>query len=504
MLTWKEIFLYSDRAPLIFSQYLFLFLFTIVYAIFTVTYKKFTWRNAYLFIFSLFFYYKCGGMYFWILVVSTLLDYYVAGAIHKTEAKAKRNFLLVVSLVVNLGLLAFFKYSYYFVDLVNGWFGTEFKAINLLAVFSNGIFNSGFDIYEIVLPVGISFYTFQTLSYTIDIWRKELEPARSLVDFGFFVSFFPQLVAGPIVRAADFLPQIYKPFKLTYEELGKAMFLIMNGLVKKMVISDYISINYVDRVFDDPQLYSGFENLMAVYGYAIQIYCDFSGYSDMAIGLAVLLGFHLPPNFNSPYKSKSITEFWRRWHISLSTWLKDYLYISLGGNRKGKFRTYVNLLITMVLGGLWHGAATRFIIWGGLHGLALAVHKIWMDYVPFAKKEFRGKDLIMGLITFHFVSFCWIYFRAVDMDHIRTMLQQISGNFQWQAIPEKMAAYKIAFSMIGFGFVMHLLPYKWKDWTKDHYAMLPSFLKTFIFAVVIILAYQAVSSGIQPFIYFQF
>lgn len=224
----------------------------------------------------------------------------------------------------------------------------------------------------------------------------------------------------------------------------------------------------------------------------------------MAIGLAVLLGFHLPPNFNSPYKSKSITEFWRRWHISLSTWLKDYLYISLGGNRKGKFRTYVNLLITMLLGGLWHGAATRFIIWGGLHGMALAVHKVWMDYVPFAKKEFRGKDLIMGLITFHFVSFCWIYFRAVDMDHIRTMLQQISGNFQWQAIPEKLTAYKIAFSMIGFGFVMHLLPHKWKDWTKDRYAMLPSYLKTFIFAIVIILAYQAVSSGIQPFIYFQF
>ena len=204
------------------------------------------------------------------------------------------------------------------------------------------------------------------------------------------------MVAGPIVRAIDFLPQINKPYHLSREGFGNAVFLIATGLVKKVVISDYISVNFVDRVFDNPEIYSGFMNLMAVYGYSIQIYCDFSGYSDMAIGIAALLGFKLPINFNSPYKSKSITEFWRRWHISLSTWLRDYLYISVGGNRKGKIRTYINLLITMLLGGLWHGAALKFIIWGGIHGLGLAFHKFWSSLISIKKN-----------MIWNSFSYCW-------------------------------------------------------------------------------------------------
>lgn len=504
MLTWREIFLYSDRAPLIFSQYLFLFMFTVVYGIFCFTYKKLSWRNFYLFLFSLFFYYKSGGLYFWILLLSTVIDFWCGNTIYKSSDKRKRNAFLLFSLVSNLGMLAFFKYSFYFIGILNTWLGTDLKAINILGVFANNFFGGQYDIYDIVLPVGISFYTFQTLSYTIDIWRKELEPARNIVDFGFFVTFFPQLVAGPIVRASEFIPQIYKPFKLTYEQLGGALFLIMNGLVKKMVISDYISINFVDRVFEDPHLYSGFENLMAVYGYAIQIYCDFSGYSDMAIGLAALLGFQLPLNFNSPYKAASITDFWRRWHISLSTWLRDYLYISLGGNRKGKSRTYINLFITMLLGGLWHGAATRYIIWGALHGVALGLHKLWMEYVPFAKKDGKGKNIVMGIITFHFVCFCWIYFRSPDMAHVAKMMSQMSTNFNWSAIPEKLAAYKTVFLLILSAYILHILPYKWKDLAKDWYINVPWYAKTAIFALVIMLSYQAASSGIQPFIYFQF
>jgi D-alanyl-lipoteichoic acid acyltransferase DltB (MBOAT superfamily) len=391
------------------------------------------------------------------------------------------------------------------VGLINEAFGTSLKAVNFLAIFSNNSFGTSHSIYEIILPVGISFYTFQTLSYTIDIYRRQLEPAKSIVDFGFFVSFFPQLVAGPIVRASDFLPQIYQKYHLTKVQLGSALYLIMVGLFKKTVISDYISINFVDRVFDNPLSYSGFSNLMAVYGYSIQIYCDFSGYSDMAIGLAALLGFTLPLNFDSPYKATSITDFWRRWHISLSTWLRDYLYISLGGNRKGKIRTYINLMITMLLGGLWHGAATKFIIWGGLHGAALAAHKWWMKLNPWkSKSETRWYNFIMGIITFHFVSFCWIYFRANDMAGVSQMLGQIAGNFADTGIILRIVEYKWVFVIMLLGFTLHYLPVIWKNNFRNWYANIPDWSKAAVFALIIFVTYQAKSADIQPFIYFQF
>ncbi|MFT6383721.1 MAG: D-alanyl-lipoteichoic acid acyltransferase DltB (MBOAT superfamily), partial [Bacteroidia bacterium] len=309
-----------------------------------------------------------------------MVDYGCGMGIFVAKEKWEKKLYLMLSIASNIGLLAFFKYSYFFVDTINNLFGTELQAVNLLAAFANGTFGASFDIHDIILPVGISFYTFQTLSYSIDVYRGKIKPCGNIFDFAFFVSFFPQLVAGPIVRASEFLPQIKRPYYLSSSGFGSAVFLIMGGLIKKVVISDYISINFVDRVFETPEMYSGFMNLMAVYGYSIQIYCDFSGYSDIAIGLAALLGFRLPINFNSPYKAQNITDFWRRWHISLSTWLRDYLYISLGGNRKSKIRTYFNLFITMLIGGLWHGAALKFIIWGALHGVALMVHKAWQKY----------------------------------------------------------------------------------------------------------------------------
>jgi len=504
MLTLREIFLYSDRMPLIFSQYLFLFLFTIGFAIFSILKGRITWRNSYLLLFSLFFYYKSGGLYFWLLILSTIVDYYCGKAIYQSDRKPYRTFMLVISLFVNLGLLAFFKYSGYFSELVNTIFNTNFEVVNFMAFAANG-FGGNFDIHEIILPVGISFYTFQTLSYTIDIYRKQLKPADNILDFGFFVTFFPQLVAGPIVRASEFLPQIHKRFKLTREEFGAAVFLIMCGLFKKVVISDYISINFVDRVFENPELYIGFSNLMAVYGYSIQIYCDFSGYSDMAIGLAALLGFKLPINFNSPYKAVSITDFWRRWHISLSTWLRDYLYISLGGNRKGKIRTYINLMITMLLGGLWHGAATKFVIWGGLHGLALSIHKLWMRYFPkIAGRSSKAYRILAGFITFHFVAFCWIYFRADSLETVYSMLNQIAFRFQWSGIWERLVEFRQVFSLIALGFVIHFLPGKWKDAAREWYSFIPDLAKAAVFALVIFITFQAKSADVQPFIYFQF
>lgn len=353
-----------------------------------------------------------------LLALVTVSDFFLARRMNVTASAVQRKLLVFFSLLINLGLLCYFKYS--------NFFGT------ILADITGGSFSP----IDVFLPVGISFFTFQSLSYTIDVYRKQIEPLNHLMDYAFYVSFFPQLVAGPIVRARDFIPQIRKPLMVTSEMFGRGVFLILCGLFKKSVISDYISVNFVERVFDAPSLYSGVENLVAVYGYALQIYCDFSGYSDMAIGIALLLGFHFNLNFDSPYKSLSITEFWRRWHISFSSWLKDYLYISLGGNRKGKLRQYVNLIVTMFLGDLWHGASWNFVLWGVLHGLVLAVHKIWLELLAVSRLGIKIPNFVGAFFTFHFVCFCWIFFRNTSFENSLNMIRQIFVNFHVDVLPQ--------------------------------------------------------------------
>ena len=287
---------------------------------------------------------------------------------------------------------------------------------------------------------------------------------------------------------------------------GRGVFLIFCGLFKKAVISDYISINFVERVFDNPALYSGVENLLGVYGYALQIYCDFSGYSDMAIGLALLLGFHFNENFRSPYKSASVTEFWRRWHISLSTWLRDYLYISLGGNRKGKLRQYLNLIITMFLGGLWHGASWNFVLWGMLHGVALAVHKFWMQLTGRPKGwQSGGIRRVLGvLVTFHFVCFCWIFFRHADFSGAMAMLRQIFTDFHPELFPQWLAGYGKVCLLMVLGFVLHFLPDRWEQAALQKTTALPLVGKAVLLVILIYVVIQMKSADIQPFIYFQF
>jgi D-alanyl-lipoteichoic acid acyltransferase DltB (MBOAT superfamily) len=356
----------------------------------------------------------------------------------------------------------------------------------------------------IILPVGISFFSFQALSYTIDLYRHKTQPVLNIIDFGFYKSFFPQLVAGPIVRAAEFIPQMYADYALTTREMGHALFLILNGLMKKMLISDYISINFVDRVFDNPLSYSGFENLMGVYGYALQIYCDFSGYTDIAIGLALLLGFRLPINFNSPYKATDLTDFWRRWHISLSSWLRDYLYIPLGGNRKGKFRTYLNLMATMLIGGLWHGANLRFVIWGGLHGMGLVMHKLWNAIFP-RRQASKGLRLLFAqFFTFQFVCFAWIFFRASDMDGARNVLSQIFNHFGGYTVPAMVVSYANIFLIMALGFTVHWVPASFKEKYRGWFITTPMYAKVIIIVLVVLVIFQVKSSVLQPFIYFQF
>ena len=341
-------FLKSSEHPMIFTEYPFWIFFLFVILGYGLVYKKLRVRSIFLFIVSLYFYYKTSGFFFSILLFSTIVDFYLGKAIFICKKELYAKIFLGFSVAINLLILIYFKYAYFFTDSFNAIIGSNWHPINHFASFTNQFTGSSFRVDQILLPVGISFYTFQTMSYSIDIFRKKLSPVNNIFDFGFYVSFFPQLVAGPIVRAADFIPQIHQPYSLTRQEFGMALFWILNGLLKKFLLADYIAVNFVDRVFDNPGMFSGFENLMALYGYSLQVYADFSGYTDIAIGIALILGFRLPKNFNSPYKADNCGEFWKRWHISLSSWLKDYLYIPMGGNRGGSIFSYVSLSLIVL------------------------------------------------------------------------------------------------------------------------------------------------------------
>ena len=424
---------FDSQHPLLFTQIHFWVFFLLVYAGFSFIATRswrLTARNAYLFFVSLFFYYKTSGLFVLLLVFSTLLgwwlgirmdDLYRSSLI--THRSSRRKALMAVGVTLNLLMLGFFKYAYFFTDIFNATFGTEYS----IAI-------------KILLPVGISFFTFQNISYIVDVYKRKIPHVANILDFGFYTSFFPQLVAGPILRADQFVPQLYKPFFLGRRQFGVAVFWILNGLVKKLVLSDYLAVNFVDRVFENPLLYTPFENFSALMLYSLQVYADFSGYTDIAIGVAMLMGFYLPTNFNSPYKAQNPTDFWRRWHMSLSRWLRDYLYIPLGGNRTAGWLSYsllalilaiaafrlhnlwfalavvavfvaigllwwlrpshrrtlgtnVNNMDTMLLGGLWHGASFNFITWGGLNGLGILVHKWW------SKRTWRTRFVALGSLT---------------------------------------------------------------------------------------------------------
>ena len=486
-----ELLRYDTTAPLIFNSGLFLFLFVGFAGFYLLLRRTTTLRILYVIAFSIYFYYKSSGIYFLLLLFAAISDYLIGNAIARTEDKTTKKRWVALSVIINLGMLGYFKYTNFFIEMANGLMGAGFL-----------------DFQNIFLPVGISFFVFQSMSYTIDIYRGQIRPLERWIDYVFYLSFFPQLVAGPIVRAKDFIPQIRRPLFVSREMFGTAIGLIVIGLLKKAIISDYISLNFVDRIFDEPALYSGFECLMGIYGYALQIYCDFSGYSDMAIGIALLLGFRFPKNFDAPYKAATITEFWRRWHISLSSWLRDYLYISLGGNRKGKVRTYLNLIITMVLGGLWHGAAVRFVLWGALHGVALALHKMWLAIVPWAKAN--GKDMnplsrVLGtILTFHIVCLGWLLFRAEDMQTVHLMLYQILHSFNTSIIPQFVLGYKEVLALIVIGYGMHFIPSAIDGDMQRKVANASFWWQVALLVIVAWCVMQIKSSDIQPFIYFQF
>jgi len=502
--TLSNIFLYNQDAPLLFTRLYFWVFLAVAFTIYSLIYKHRAVRNSYLFFISLFFYYKTSGFFFFLLIFSTIANYFTGKAIYNYKSLLSKKLFVALGIIINLGMLSYFKYTYFFTDTFNQTFGADLQSVNWLALWSNNVTGSHFDASRIFLPVGISFFTFQTISYILDVFRGKCQPVKSIVDFGFYVSFFPQLVAGPIVRASEFIPQLYKKYMITREEFGFALFMILKGLFKKMVLGDYLAVNFIDRVFETPTLFTGFENLMALYGYSLQVYCDFAGYTDIAIGVALLMGFRLPRNFNSPYKAENVGDFWRRWHISLSSWLKDYLYIPLGGNRKGKLRTNINLMLTMLIGGLWHGADMKFIIWGGLNGVGLLIYKFWKKISPYEHKKGLLVHAWKIFITFNFITFTRIWFRADDTERVNAMLYQLTHSMDLSVVPEVVMAYKLVFAVMLAGFVIHWWPSRWKEGYMNWFIRTPFWAKIIIVTVVVFLIYQSQTSDLQPFIYFQF
>ena len=534
-------FLYDSKNPLLFNNGFFVYFFTLFILLFFALRNHHKARRYVFCIFSLYFFYKASGWFVGLVLISAVVDFFLSNAIYREKSQSRKKFLLVLSILFNLGMLFYFKYTDFFIEISNSLFDTKFNPLNL------------------ILPIGISFYTFENLSYTVDVYRGEFKPANKFSDYLLFLAFFPKLMMGPIVRAHDFVPQINEPYVISERDFAKGFFLIISGLIKKLVISDYITLNMVDYMFDNPALHTGVENLMAVYGYAMVIYCDFSGYSEIAIGIALWLGFKIPPNFMSPYQSLNITEFWRRWHISLSTWLKDYLYIPLGGNRNFSVASFIfvggflvgsfimgvelfhlsnlwaavvsavlllifiipavitrktsgiaanfNLLTTMLLGGFWHGASWNFIIWGAIHGVGLGIHKIWMlltDKSLSSLNQSRIYKVISGILTFHFVCFAWIFFKAEDLEIAKTMIYQIFNNFDISVFGPFYDNYKGVVWMILAAMVLHLIPDNLADKVIARTKTIPMVVYILVFFLFLILyGYFKSAEQVMP-IYLQF
>jgi D-alanyl-lipoteichoic acid acyltransferase DltB (MBOAT superfamily) len=488
-----DLLAFNQDDPLIFTTGLFLILFFFFLLIHNFLLKQKSLRIGFLIFFSFYFYYKSAGYYASILIVSAIVNFLFAKWIASTENFRVKRIHLFLAVLINVGILAYFKYTNF-----------------ILQTFSN-IVQKDFSPLDIFLPIGISFYTFKSLNYVFDVYFDTLKPTNSFRNFVLYVSFFPNILAGPIDRASDFLPQIEKEPFISNEDFGKAIFLICIGLLKKVVIADYISINFVDRIFDYPLRFTGVENLLAIYGYVLQIYCDFSGYSDLAIGVALLFGFKLMDNFNSPFKATSIADFWRRWHISLSKWLLDYLFrpIQMKFRNLRMVSNMIAVFVTFLICGLWHGAGWNFILWGALHGFmmsfAMVIQKPRVKILTALKiYNTRFHKFIQVFVTFHLVAFSFMVFKNRDFQIVLDMLDQIATFFHGEVFVQFLEKMPVIFGLILIGYLFHFLPVKFEKWNQKIVTLLPLFAKVALLVIVIWIAAQFKSADIQPFIYFQF
>lgn len=485
--------LYQQGEALSFHSVLFVTLFSAFFAVYAFLTKKISVRNLLLLIFSLYFYYKLSGFFVFLLIGIATTDYFIGKAIAKTKKERGKTLLLLLALFIDLGSLCFFKYTNFALD---SWFTlVEHRPSPL--------------VLNIIMPLGISYYIFKTLSYIFDIKREMIEePEKNYINYLLYVSFFPNILAGPISKARDLLPQFRKKISLTNKDFSVAFFLILIGSIKKIAIADYLAANFVDRVFDAPTFFTGFEALMASYGALMHLYFDFSGYTDIVIGLALLLGFKIESNFNKPFLAQNVTDFWRRWHITLSNWLNEYLYYPLSFSMQNlkRFGIVVAVLITFFISGIWHGAAWTFILWGVSHGIAMA----WDIISQQARK--RVKKLIPDIIyrflsifiTFNFLALSIVLFTAQDVEHAFVMYKMIFTELDFSLATQWIQLYSIPFGVLILSLVLHYTPMKWIDKAKEIFVKTPLIIKTILIIITVLLLYQVFQSDAQPFIYLEF
>ncbi len=485
--------LYNPGSPLVYTSVLFIILFSLLYAVYVFVYKDLKKRNILLLLFSLFFYYKISGLYVILLLLMASSDFFIGRKMFAVYSQRAKKLLLFLSLFINLGSLILFKYTNFFLDTIFGITTGQDSPV----------------ILNLIMPLGISFYVFKTLSYILDIYRETIEePEKKYINYLLYVSFFPNILAGPISKARDMLPQFRTQLKLDNEFIGKAFLLILIGSFKKVFIADFLGANLVDRVFDSPEFFTGFEGLMAVYGYALQIYCDFSGYTDIVIGIAMMLGFTVNPNFNKPFLADNVSDFWRRWHMTLSGWLNEYVFYPLSYTFR-KYKQYgavLAVLITFFISGMWHGPKWTYIAWCTSHGIAIA---FGMAIMNFRSRQSKSKwsglyKAISIFITFHFIVFSMVLFRAESLVAAWKMYKLVFTQFNIGVAAQWIILYKAPFIIMLLGYLLHCLPMRWYDWAVKNFTAIHWSVKVIIIAAGIILIYQAFSSEAQPFIYLEF
>lgn len=483
---WEQIKLltsYSIQSPWLLTDYTFLFVlgfFLLFYAFITENIK---WRNIYILAFSLFFYYKSSGLFLLVLIGIIIFDFLIVKFIDK-QSGFKKKIYFYLALLYNLSFLFFFKYSITLIATFNAYLGTSFNTNDWL------------------FPIGVTFYIFQSISYLVDVYRKEIEPVKKITDFAFYMTFFPHIIAGPVIRAKDFLHQLSSATIVSSSIYKEGMIRITMGLIKKLLIADSLG-SYVNMIHESPVDFTGFENLISYYAFSFQLFFDLSGYADVAIGVALLLGFRIKENFDRPYLSKNISEFWKKWHISISNWFKDYVYIPLGGSKGKLVWSYGLILLVMLMGGILHGIDKRFIFLGLAHGAAIIIHKIWIRLVK-TNSQNKIYSLIGILITFHFVSFCWIFLRANSFSNAVKSLNKVITNTNYlDFFGFSKDHIQLIILLIISGCIV-FIPNKLKSYLNIQIMRLPTYIWLFILLITLQVIIQFGNEIFSPFIYLQF
>ena len=484
-------FVYNPAEPLLFQTLPFFILFSLFYIVFSFFHKKIVTRNSLLLVFSLFFYYKISGLFVFALIAMGLFDFFIAHQIFKEQKESKKHLWLLLSFLINIGSLIYFKYTYFFINLIND---ISYSNISLS--------------FKILQPIGISYFVFKSLSYVIDVNREVIEqPEKNPINYLLFVSFFPNILAGPITKARDLLPQLNTSKQLSKSDIGLAIYMISVGLVKKIVVADYIAANISDRVFESPQFFTSFDLLMSSYAGLLHLFFDFSGYTDMAIGLSLLFGLEITGNFNQPFKAKNISDFWKRWHISLYSWLNDYVYQPFAFSlREYKMKgTILAIFITFFISGLWHGANMTFVVWGLLHGTAIVFEILTQRFRSYANNKLNYIYTFFSiLLTFNFLAFTSVLINSSDLNYAFEYYQRMFSGLDLTIFSKWITIYYVPFSIMTAAFVFQFLPLKFYSAISRLFNRLPIPIMALFFGLLILFLYQIASKEALPFIYIEF